>query len=287
MLPRRRLLALAGGLPLLAAIGCGPPPVGSALQRARDAGAIRVGISGEQPYGYSDSQGRVTGAQPEVARVVLGRLGVTVIEAVQVRFDRLIPGLLDAQYDLITAGMTVAPDRCARVAFSRPDFLALPAFLVPEGNPTGIATFGGVARSGQRLAVLSGSAELTYARAAGVPEDRLHIVDNTDTLFRHVADGLAQVGALTEISLAGELRRNPWSGLEVTEGVSPVVDGDRVVPAGAFATRPGETALLTAFDAELTALHRSGEWLRITAPFGFTADNLPPPDLTTAELCAP
>ena len=286
MLTRRRLLALTGGLPLVAAVGC-TPAVGSALERARGAGAIRVGISGEQPYGYVDAQGRVTGVQPEVARAVLAGIGVGGVEAVRVPFDRLLPSLVDGVFDLVTAGMTVLPDRCEQVAFSRPDFVAPPAFLVPSGNPAGIRTFGGVARSRRRLAVLSASAELGYARAAGVPEDRLEVLDSTSTLFRSVAEGRVPVGALTAISLADELRRNPGSGLEVTEGVLPEVDGRTVVPAAAFAVRLGDGDLLRAFDGGLASLQRSGEWLRITAPFGFTADNLPPPDLTTAELCSP
>lgn len=75
MLSRRRLLALAGALPVLAA-GCAAP-TGSALERARKAGVLRVGIAGERPYGYADAAGRVTGAQPEVARAVLATLGST------------------------------------------------------------------------------------------------------------------------------------------------------------------------------------------------------------------
>jgi polar amino acid transport system substrate-binding protein len=32
-------------------------------------------------------------------------------------------------------------------------------------------------------------------------------------------------------------------------------------------------------------LQASGEWLRITAPFGFAVSNLPPPGLATSALC--
>ena len=48
------------------------------------------------------------------------------------------------------------------------------------------------------------------------------------------------------------------------------------------------TAAIEAWDIEgaLDALHSSGEWLRITAPFGFTVDNDPPAGLTTSSLCA-
>lgn len=280
MLTRRHLLLLAP----LAALGCAQP-TGTTLERARRAGVLRIGISGERPYGYVGGDGAVTGAQPAVARAVLGRMGVGGLEAVQVRFAELIPGLLAGRFDLIAAGLTVTPERCAEIAFTRPDFVAPPAFLVPDGNPRGIGTFQGVRRSGATLAVLDGSAELGYARSAGV--ERLRLADTQGDLFRDVVAGRAEVGALTAISLADELRRNPGSGVEITDPVDATVDGRTVVPAAAFAARTGETDLLAAFDAELTALQDSGEWLELTEPFGLRRANLPDRDLVTAQLCTP
>jgi polar amino acid transport system substrate-binding protein len=284
MISRRRLLALA--VPAGAAVACGRP-TGSTLEQARAAGAIRIGISGERPYSYADADGRVTGSQPEVARAVLGHMGVTGLDAVQVPFQELIPRLREGQFDLVAAGMAVTPDRCREVAFTRPDFVAFPAFLVREGNPQEIESFRDVARSDVRLAVLNGASEIGYARAAGVPDDRLEIVDSQSELFRSVADERVPAGVLTRISLVDELRRNPGSGLEVTDAVEPVVGGRRIIPGAAFAVRIGESDFLAAFDRELAALQASGEWLRITEPFGFTRDNLPPPDLTTDALCRP
>ncbi|GAA5111338.1 transporter substrate-binding domain-containing protein [Pseudonocardia adelaidensis] len=284
MLSRRRLLALTATAGAVAACG---RPSGSSLERARAAGTIRIGISGEQPYSYADVDGRITGAQPEVARVVLARIGVPGLDAVQVPFHELVPRLRDGQFDLVAAGMTVTPDRCRDVAFTRPDFVAFPAFLVREGNPQKIESFRDVARSRLRLAVLAGASEIDYARAAGVPDDRLEIVDSQSALFRSVADERVPAGVLTRISLVDVLRRNPGSGLAVTDDVEPVVGGRRIVPGAAFAVRTGENDLLAAFDPALSQLQASGEWLRITEPFGFTRDNLPPPDLTTAVLCQP
>jgi polar amino acid transport system substrate-binding protein len=284
MLSRRRLLTLT--VPAGVVVACGRP-AGSTLERARAEGAIRIGISGERPYSYADADGRVTGAQPEVARIVLDRIGVPGLDAVQVPFHELVPRLREGQFDLVAAGMAVTPDRCREVAFTRPDFVAFPAFLVPEGNPQRIDSFRDLARSRARLAVLAGSIEIDYARAAGVPDDRLEVVDSQSELFRQVADERVPAGVLTRISLVDELRRNPGSGLEVTDAVEPVVDGSRVVPGAAFVVRIGENDLLAAFDRELTAMQASGEWLRITEPFGFTRDNLPPPDLTTDALCRP
>ncbi len=286
MLTRRRLLALAGSLPILAAARC-RAETGSTLERARRAGVLRVGIADERPYGYIEMNGRVTGAQPEVARAALAALGIGGLAAVQTAFDGLIPGLRDGRYDMITAGMAVTPSRCRNVAFSRPDFVVPPAFLVPRGNPRRITTFGAVARSGIRLGVLAGSIEREYALAAGVPGDRLSEFRGPSDLFRGVANRSVAVGALTALSLVEELRRNPGYGLEVTDPFMPILDGRPVVPVGAFVVRADETELLTAFDGALAALQESGDWLAITSPFGFTEANLPPQGLTTAAICTP
>lgn len=275
MLSRRRLLAAVPLIGLTAAAACAQP-TGTTLERARRAGALRIGIAGERPYGFVDSAGRVTGAQPEVARAVLAGLGIDALLAVQVPFAGLVDGLLDGAFDLVAAGLTVTPERCGRVAFSRPDFLAPPAFLVPEGNPRSVRTFGGVARSGLRLAVLDGSSEQGWARAAGVPGDRLVPSVGPGDLLRDVASGRADVGALTGLSATDVLARNPGTGLEVTGPVTPVVDGAEVVPVAAFALRAGDTDLRAAFDAGLAALQDSGEWAEITAPFGLTPADLPP-----------
>ncbi|MGI5125463.1 ectoine/hydroxyectoine ABC transporter substrate-binding protein EhuB [Pseudonocardia sp. CA-107938] len=280
MTDRRTFLAAALVAPLLGA--CAPAASGSTLERARRDGALRIGISGERPFGYTDTDGHVTGAQPEVARLVLRRLGIGGIEAVQVRFDRLVPTLLAGQCDLVAAGMTITPQRCAQVAFSRPDFVSPPAFLVPAGNPQRLRTFDDAARRGIRVAVLVGSVELDRSRAAGVREDRLVVVDDQRELLEAITGGRARAGVMTAISLADELRRNPGTGLEVTP---PITAQSSVPPAGGFAMRPADLDLRAAFDRELDALHAGDEWLRVVAPFGLGPDNVPPASLTTDELC--
>ncbi|RZT88047.1 amino acid ABC transporter substrate-binding protein (PAAT family) [Pseudonocardia sediminis] len=289
-LTRRRLLRLAGagaaatlGGTVLA--GCGGSG-GDPLQRLRSGGDITIGLDGERPFGFTDSSGRATGESPEVARAVVTGLGGGGLVAVQLPFDRLISGLRDGQFDMITVGLSITPRRCQQVGFSRPDFVAATGLLVPSGNPRGLLTLKGVRNTSTRLGVLEASAEQEYALAAGIPPTLITTFDSQSALFRGVADRTVEVGALTRISLLDEVRRNAATNVEVTRGFYPVVDGRRALGAGAFAFRPEDTEFRAAFDQGLTALQSSGRWLELTAPFGFTADNLPPPGLTTESLCA-
>jgi polar amino acid transport system substrate-binding protein len=283
---RRRLLlgaAALGGGALLA--GCASD--GSTLGRARDAGVVTIGIANEAPYGYTGADGAVTGEAVEVARAVFGALGVPEIRPVTVDFGELIPGLLLArQFDLIAAGMFVTPARCGDVAFSVPDYTAPTAFLVPAGNPQGVRTFADVRDRRLRLAVLGGAVEYRYSLDSGVPDDQVQQLADQQALLIAVAEGRADCAALTGISLRNALAGAQDTPVEVTPGFFPVIGGRTIVPAGAFAVRPGDDDLLDGVNAHLRALHESGEWLRIAQPFGFGPGNVPGPDLTTERLCS-
>ncbi|MFI0470462.1 MULTISPECIES: ectoine/hydroxyectoine ABC transporter substrate-binding protein EhuB [Saccharopolyspora] len=259
---------------------------GDPLEAARSSGTIQVGIAGEAPYGFTDAAGRVTGEAPEVARAVFRGLGVNDVQASQVDFNQLIPALNAGKFSVVAAGMFITPERCKNAAFSIPDYLAPTAFLVPRGNPEGVATFEDVVRKKLQLAVLSGAVEKGYAQRLGVPDSQVQVFDTQNALLQAVLNKRAYCAALTNISLNDVVKKNPGAQVEVTKGFTPVINGKAEVQAGAFVFRSSDTALRDAFNIELKKLHDSGEWVRITEPFGFTSDNLPPADVTTEALCA-
>ncbi|MFB9565556.1 ectoine/hydroxyectoine ABC transporter substrate-binding protein EhuB [Saccharopolyspora hordei] len=278
------LLVLGGGV-----LGCtrtGDGGGGDPLEEARRSGTVQVGIAGEAPYGFTDETGRVTGEAPEVARAVFRRLGVGDVQATQVDFNQLIPALNAGKFSVVAAGMFITPERCKNAAFSIPDYVAPTAFLVPSGNPEGVATFEDVVRKNLAVAVLSGAVEKDYAQRSGVPESQLQVFDSQNALLQAVVNKRVYCAALTGISLHDLVQKNPGAPVEVTPSFTPVIDGKPEVQAGAFVFRTDDTGLREAFDTELKALHDSGEWVRIASPFGFTQENVPPPDVTTEALCA-
>jgi polar amino acid transport system substrate-binding protein len=279
MLSRRHLLT-AVGVGVLTA-GCGRDRR-STFQRITQDGSVRIGISNEMPFSYLDSNGQATGESPEVARAVLAGIGVRTLQAVQRPFEELIPGLLHGLFDIIAAGMQVNPERCGRVLFSEPDLLTPTGLLVQRNNPLRLHSFADVHRAGVSIVVMSGGVEETLAASAGVPPDRIEKVEFSDDLYQAVADGRAPVGSLTDISLRSVVQRHPASSLEVVR-----VSGRTAprIPAAAFAFRREDVDLRDAFNAGLTRLRTSGDWLRITAPFGVAEWDLPPTTLTTEQLC--
>ncbi|NKQ54879.1 ectoine/hydroxyectoine ABC transporter substrate-binding protein EhuB [Amycolatopsis sp. K13G38] len=278
--------AVIGGPAVLAACQSTGGGGQDTLTAAKNAKTIKIGIANEAPYGFADSSGNTTGEAPEVARAVFKGLGIDTVQASVVPFDQLIPALNAKQFDVVAAGMNITPTRCKAASFSNPDYSALTALLVPKGNPQGVNTLADVASKKVPLAVLSGAVEKGYATGAGVSDSQIQTLDTQDNMLRAVTSGRVYAAALTDISLKWLVKQNPGAGVEVTAGFTPTQNGQPVVSAGGFVFRQSDGSLRDAFNQQLQTLHGSGQWLQIVTPFGFAANNLPAPDLTTAKLCA-
>lgn len=254
---------------------------GDLLDRLRGAGVVRLGIAGEIPFGYIDTDGRLTGEAPELARVIFRRLGVDRVQPVPTEFGSLIPGLNSQQFDIVAAGMYINPERCEQVIFSDPDYQMLDAFIVRKGNPKGLRDYGDVVKSGARFATGTGYAEIQYAVDAGYEESDILIVPDQVAGLNAVEAGRVDVFAGTALTVREVVKKSAKT--EATEPFKPVVDGKPHVDGGGFAFRPTETKLRDAFNAELAKMKKSGELFRVLKPFGFTEDEMT--DLTAKELC--
>ncbi|NMA76536.1 MAG: transporter substrate-binding domain-containing protein, partial [Actinomycetales bacterium] len=94
---------------------------GDLLSRLQEAGTITVGFAGEAPYSF-DEDGELTGATVAMHREIFGELGIDNVEGKLTDWGSLIPGLNSGQFDAVSAGMSILPDRCAEAAFSEPEF---------------------------------------------------------------------------------------------------------------------------------------------------------------------
>jgi polar amino acid transport system substrate-binding protein len=252
------------------------------LEDAKSSGKITVGIANEAPYGYQTPDGKLTGEAPEIAKHILGEMGIKDVEAVITEFGSLIPGLKAGRFDMVAAGMFVTPARCKQVAFSEPTYGIGQAFLVKEGNPKNLQNYEDVkGNADATLAVMAGAIERTYARDAGVPDGQVMVVPDTAAGTAAVQAGRADAFALTSLSI----RRlaEGAAGVEVAKPFGEVA-GQSVVGHGAFAFRPEDQAFLDEFNKHLAQFIGTPEHLALVEPFGFTKDELP--KKTTEELCA-
>jgi polar amino acid transport system substrate-binding protein len=254
---------------------------GDLLDRLRAAGVVRLGIAGEIPFGYIDTDGELTGEAPELAKVIFKRLGVDKVQPVPTEFGSLIPGLNSQQFDVVAAGMYVNPERCEQVVFADPDYQMLDAFIVRKGNPKGLHDYKDVVGKKAKFATGTGYAEIQYAVDAGYEESDILIVPDQVAGLNAVEAGRVDVFAGTALTVREVVKKSAKT--EATQAFAPLVDGKPHVDGGAFAFRRTETALRDAFNVELRGLKKSGELFRILKPFGFTKAEMT--DLTAKELC--
>jgi polar amino acid transport system substrate-binding protein len=286
----RALLAAITAVLLLT--GCSDSSLsghGSTLERARREGSIRIGFADEAPFAFFDTQrNRATGEAPEVARVILRRLGIQKVEGVLTEFGSLISGLQAGRFDLIAAGMYILPQRCERIVFSNPTYAVRQAFIVKQGNPLGLHGYGDVARHPDaKLGVVAGAVERGYARALGIPDERLIVFPSAANALAGVEAGRVDAYAATALTVRDLLGKtevgNTW--VERAEPFrQPVIDGKPAIGYGGFGFRRSDADLVEAFNRELKTFIGSQEYLQLVARFGFAPAELPG-EVTAAELC--
>ncbi len=284
---RRSLLAGVAALGALGTTACSrvataaSTPGGDLLSRLKAQGVVRLGIAGEIPFGYIDKNGHLTGEAPELAKVVFRRLGVDRVQPVPTEFGSLIPGLDSQQFDVVSAGMYINPERCQQVVFADPDYQMLDSFIVRKGNPKGLHDYRDVVARKARFATGTGYAEIQYAVEAGYKESDILIVPDQVAGLNAVEAGRADVFAGTALTTREVVRKSRTT--EATKPFAPLVKGEPHVDGGGFAFRSTETRLRDAFNAELKKMKASGELFRILRPFGFTKAEMT--DMTAKELC--
>lgn len=288
---RRRWLVRSAVLATtLLTAGCSdaPGPGGvDTLERARAEGVLRVGFANEPPYAYAESgSGRLTGEAPEIARAVLAALGIREIEGVLTEFGSLIPGLNAGRFDMIAAGMYILPERCKQIAFSNPTYAVGEAFIVPHGNPLKLHSYEDVARHPEaRLGVVAGAVERAYARATGIPDERLVVFPDTPSALEGVLAGRVDAFGGTSLTVNSLLARAESPKLErASPFTDPVIEGKPVRGYGAFGFRQDDATLIAAFNAALARYIGTPTHLEAVKPFGFTAAELPG-SITARHLC--
>lgn len=258
---------------------------GVTLEELQEAGVIRVGIADEEPYGFVDDDGNVTGEAPEVARVVLAELGIDEIDAQVVAFESLISGLQAGQFDMIAAGMYINAERAEQILFSDPDYCVGEAFAVEEGNPHDLTDFESVVDNPDvTIAILSGAVEEGYADTAGVPDEQIEFFSDVNAQYEALEAG--RVDAVTGTSLTIITQVEDMDGYEATESFFPLdEDGEEVLGCGGFGFRNADQELRDAFNDELNRLQDEGELLPIIADFGFAEEDIErAQDLTVEDL---
>ncbi|ABR82482.1 MULTISPECIES: ectoine/hydroxyectoine ABC transporter substrate-binding protein EhuB [Pseudomonas aeruginosa group] len=272
-------LALAGSL--LAGLAASfASQAESTLERIQNSATVRIGYANEAPFAYTETSGKVTGESPEIAAKVFSAMGVKKIEPVLTEWGALIPGLRAGRFDVIAAGTYITPPRCRQVIFTDPHYQIPDTLLVKRGNPKNLHSYADVAKNPDvRLAIMSGTVELGYARAEGVSEEQIVQVPDTTAQLQAVRAGRADASVGTALTMKGLASK----GGDSVEAITDFKDDPAHIGYGALAFRPEDQDLRDAVNRQLKKWLGSDDHLRTVEPFGFDKSNLT--DKSAAELC--
>jgi polar amino acid transport system substrate-binding protein len=99
--------------------GGGGAPAGR-IDRILASGELRVGLTGSQPpLNVTDRDGELIGLEVDLVRALARSMGVEV-RFVPTPFAELLPALERGELDMVASGLTITPERNARVAFAGP-----------------------------------------------------------------------------------------------------------------------------------------------------------------------
>lgn len=285
---KRACLSVLGGavclmsslLPLSASAGL--------LDKGRSTG-LTAGIANEQPYAYLGTDGQVTGANIDILKAVLARLGITQLDTPISDFGSLVPGLVAKRFDLIGAGLFINPQRCKVIGYSNPVTRSGGAFIVKAGNPLKLHSLKDVAHNGKALlATQPGSNQVQEAKDSGIASANVVLFEKDTEALAALEAGRVDVVYFPDAEIISLLKKASGPAVERALPFEQILDaqGQPKWNYHAYGLPKDDPEFIQAFNEQLAALRASGELLKILRNYGYSENELAPVEITAAQRCA-
>jgi polar amino acid transport system substrate-binding protein len=192
----RLLRAFLFGLLALSLVACESFPTAGGgtsrsasarLQQILDSGELRVGLSGSQPpLNMRNQQGELIGLEVDLMTALAHSMGLEV-RFVTRPFADLLPTLEKGDVDLVISGMTITPERNARVAFAGPYFISGKSVLTKSKTIAAVDSTTELDDPNRTYAALAGSTSEKFVKEA-LPRAKLVSTPDYDTAVQMVID---------------------------------------------------------------------------------------------------
>ena len=213
-------------------------------------GVLRVAVSPDRPpLTLKDRQGATVGFDVDIVRALATAMGLE-LRLEEVPFAELIPSIQSRRADLAISGLTMTPERNARVAFAGPYFVSGMSVLSRSHAITDVENPEALNLADRRYAALTSS---TSAKFIGdvLPRAQLVTVADYDTGIQMVIDGKADALFADHLVCSVAVWRHPEAGL------STLATPFTVEPFG-IAVPPDAPLLLNLVQNYLTTLDHTG-----------------------------
>ena len=172
---------------------------------------LKVGVSAtREPFSFVDKDGRVTGHDGELARIIALKLRRP-IEFSNMKFKALIPALQSGKVDIIVTGMTATEERRQFVDFSEPYFENSQVMIVRNPGATQKLVSTDDIKD-KRVGVLLGSAHDAYA-TRNYPNAKVFQYSTAADIALAVKTGKVVAALYDEVPLLNMLRDDPALGI--------------------------------------------------------------------------
>jgi polar amino acid transport system substrate-binding protein len=226
---------------------------------------VRIAYIEEPPFYWTGKDHAATGADIELADVVLRAVGASTIEYCLTTFEELLPGVQEGRWDM-NVPIFATPERAKRVAFSLPVWSLGDGFVVQRGNPRALTSYETVAaRSDARLGIIPGTVQIGSARSAGVSDSQFVVFKNQPEAVAALLAGKIDVFAATAVGNRAIVDAN-----RDLEAVEHAMDKNGSAPVGAFSFNMGNDRLLHDVNRQLHAYLGSADHRSRMAKYGIT-----------------
>ncbi|WP_299774904.1 transporter substrate-binding domain-containing protein [uncultured Tateyamaria sp.] len=207
----------------------------------------------------------MTGCDVELARYVLGQLGIGDVEFVETEFAQLLPGLAKGEWPM-TTGLFASPERQRVALFSRPIWALPDGLLVQKEDAQRLAGYGSLTVSGDlKLAVIRDQVQHGAALELGVTRGQIRVFETYADAARALQDRTVSAFASVARAHEGFLRTNNAAGLAVVN----VPFMERAPAFGCFAFGLSANDLRNRVDQVLNTFIGGAEHRRLMTAFGF------------------
>lgn len=252
----RRIVSAGLAALTLFAIGAGKARAAGELQQIKQKGVLTVGVKADYPpFGYRQTNGGITGIEPDLARDLARRLGVKVALVPVVASNR-IQFLQQGRIDVLIATTTDTPERAKQVDFVKPDYYASGYNVM---LPKGMHATSWSMLKGKPICAIQGA---FYNRAAAQKFDLNMIA------FAGVAEALTAlnqgrcVGFLfDDTAIEGQLLKAQWKNYDM-----PLPSQDSQ-PWG-ISVKLGATHLAQQVHDAIVAWNKNGTILKLETKYG-------------------
>ncbi|NMB78112.1 MAG: amino acid ABC transporter substrate-binding protein [Methanomicrobiales archaeon] len=254
-------LLITGCVVLAGCTSAPPAPAPATPAAAQDTHPhYTIGVDPDfPPFTMQDHAGNFTGFDIDAARIVAEQQGFEV-SFTAVRWDDALPALESGKIDLLWSGLTISPERSARVNFSVPYYRVNRSIAVREGSGYTMEDF----HAGRlRIGAQNGTGEVGWVQAnliasGRMPAANLSLYPDVTSLTTALADG----------SVDASFAQTPAQAVAIRGKPLVVIGNTGTEYSCAVAMRKTDPALQAAIDTGLSRLMADPAWERLRAHYG-------------------